>query len=286
MNKAEEIRKRVRSLDEIPTLPAFFTKLMETIENDRASVRDLANIVGEDPALASKILKLANSAYYGRFKKVATAEQAVATVGFNEIKTISLSIGVFGSFSDRISNECLMSFWVHALTTATAIRCLGDRGQESTIDKLYFGGLLHDIGKLVLTLLFGDEYLSISSSAPIKCRAPLDQEKDTFGANHGQVGKWLAERWHFPNELGEIIAYHHYPRKSGLLRPRSIASVYLGDFIAHSAGSLETIDREEMDPLLLHTIELLEIRDDELLDVCSKVSAESERIRETFSLIS
>jgi HD-like signal output (HDOD) protein len=285
MSNAQELKTKLRKLEEIPTLPGFFAKIMETLESDRASVKDLAVIIGEDPALTSKIFRLSNSAYYGRFKKVATIEQAVSTVGFNEIKTISLSIGVFSSFSEKLSLSTLQGFWIHALTTATAIRAIGDKGQESSLEKIYFGGLLHDIGKLVMTLLIGDDYLIALDQGADDDRVLLRAEKDHFGVHHAQVGKWLGERWHFPNELNEFIQYHHHPDRGTLLRPRSVATIFISDHVAHNVGMTE-FNREEQDPRLVHALELLEISDDGLVEVCDKVRDQEQRIAETFSLIS
>ncbi len=282
MTDATEIKQRIRSLEEIPTLPAFFNKLMETLECESASIKDLAKIISEDPALTAKLLKLANSAYYGRFKTISTTDQAVATVGFNEIKTISLSIAVFGAFSSKISNQSLEEFWIHALMTATAIKQIGDRGQETSMDKLYFAGLLHDIGKLVLCLIIGNDYLRLLSTAEAGDLTLLI-EKEHYGVTHAIVGKLLAERWHFPNDLKELIAYHHVPMQPGLLRPRSIATIYVGDFIAHSRN--ECVVPSEPDDMVRRSMDLLEINDDDILATCEKVSLEEARIRETFSLI-
>ncbi|XOV88317.1 MAG: HDOD domain-containing protein [Pseudomonadota bacterium] len=282
MSDATELKQKIRSLEEIPTLPAFFNKLMETIECENASVKDLAKIISEDPALTSKLLKLANSAYYGRFKTISTTDQAVATVGFNEIKTISLSIAVFGAFSSKITNQSLENFWIHALMTATAIKLIGNRGQETSMDKLYFAGLLHDIGKLVLCLLIGNDYLRLLSTVD-SGDLTLDIEKTHYGVTHATVGKWLAERWHFPNDLKELIAHHHVPMQSGLLRPRSIATIYVGDFIAHSRA--DCVMPDDSNNMVRRSMDLLELNDDDVLSTCERVTREEERIRETFSLI-
>jgi|TARA_Y100000310_G_C20688689_1_gene820759 HD-like signal output (HDOD) protein len=284
MSKAEEIRRRVRRLEEIPTLPDFFGKILATIESERANFKDLATIVGEDPVLTSKILKLANSAYYGRFKKVSTVQQAVTTVGFDEIKTVSLSIAVFGSFCSRIPLQALRSFWVHALTTATAIRAIGNRGQEMSLDKIYFGGLLHDIGKLVLCLFYGADYLNVADAAARDCD-PCEDEKKVFGMHHAEVGEWLAARWHFPNELTELIGAHHHPGSGSLIRPSSVATVALGNSVAHAPTMKET-DSATCDPLLSLTFDTLKVSHEELVSVCRDVKSQEARIKETFSLIS
>ncbi|MEM7364470.1 MAG: HDOD domain-containing protein [Pseudomonadota bacterium] len=285
MSNPEEIKTKLRKLEEIPTLPGFFARMMETIDSDKTSVGDLAHIIGEDPALTAKVFKLANSAFYGRFKKVATMEQAVSTIGFNEIKTIALSIGVFGAFSDRISKAMLEAFWVHALTSATTVRAIGDRDQETSVEKVYFGALLHDIGKLVLTMIVGDEYVSAMSNCEgANDLTTLRVEKDTFGVHHAQVGKWLSDRWHFPNELVEVIAFHHQPHRPTLLRPRSVATVFVSDFISHNLHKEEIVIPDD-DTRLSGSLSALGIDEADIETIRSRVLRQEEKINETFALV-
>jgi putative nucleotidyltransferase with HDIG domain len=284
MSRAREIRGRIRRLEEIPTLPEFFNRLMETIEDDRCSARDLAAIITEDQALTSKILKLANSAYYGCFRRVGTIEEAVTLIGFNEVKSASLSVAVFGSFSKKLPLEMLQDFWVHALSCATATRAIGDRRQEVSLEKLYVGALLHDIGKLVLNLLFGSEYIrALELAAQQGC--PLHEaEKEVFTVQHAQVGGWLAERWHFPDELVEVLQRHHHPFQADVLRPRAVLTVWLADCVANQSGgegvtdaSTEGLDRG---------LNELRMNPEEMAAVSQNVREQQGRIQEIFSLIS
>ncbi len=280
MDNSKEVRKQIRTLEEIPTLPGYFSKLMATLDDPDSGARDLAAIISEDASLTSKILKLANSAFYGRFKKVGTADQAVMTVGFREIRTVVMSISLFGAFANKIANETLENFWIHAVLTATGVQQLGDRKQETNVDKLYFGGLLHDIGKLVFCLLYGDQYLALVSKAEKESLVLVDAEKAAFGIHHGMVGGWLAERWHFPGELHEVITLHHSPKKSGVLRPKSIATVFLADHMAHGRDHVDLTD-----PLIAFSCQQLGVTEADIDRVCVALEKERERVAETFSLV-
>lgn len=282
MDSSEDIRKQIRTLEEIPTLPGYFATLMSSLDDDRVGAKDLARIIAKDASLTSKVLKLANSAYYGRFKRVATADQAVMTVGFREIKTIVMSIGLFGAFANRIANTTLMEFWVHALLSASAVQMIGDRKQEMSIEKLYFGGLLHDIGKLVFCILYGDKYLALVARTDDERRNLPDEEKAMFGMHHGTVGGWLAERWHFPAELQEVITHHHLPKKPGVIRPQAIATVYLADQLAH----LDAERLELTEPNISFCCSKLGLRSSDLEQISTRLSQERERVSETFSMVS
>ena len=285
MASAQEIRSQARRLEEVPTLPSFFNMVVETIADDRSRAKDLAEIISKDQALTAKILRLANSAYYGRFREVSTVEQAVTIVGFNEIRSVSLSVAVFGSFSRHLPPRTLESFWVHALSCSAAVKAIGDRGQEFSVEKIYFAGLLHDIGKLALNLLFGDDYLSISKVASREGCEVHEIEERTYGVQHAKVGEWLAERWHFPSDLLESIAYHHQPLRTGLVRPKVVATVYLADWFAkQSAMGEDTI--VPLDPRCMEVLNLLKVQELETVQICREVAAEEVKIREMLSLIS
>ncbi len=281
MDNSEEIRKKIRTLEEIPTLPGYFATLMSSLDDDRVGAKELAQIISQDASLTSKVLKLANSAFYGRFKRIATAEQAVMTVGFREIKTIVMSIGLFGAFSNKISEATLLKFWVHALLSASAIQLIGDRKQEMSVEKLYFGGLLHDIGKFVFCILYGDEYLALAARCDEEGRELIAEEKALYGMNHGTVGGWLAERWHFPSELQEVISHHHAPKKTGVIRPRSIATVFIADQISQQEFELELTD-----PDVSYCCSQLGLRSNDIEQIIAKLERERDRVSETFSLVS
>jgi HD-like signal output (HDOD) protein len=285
MTRAREIREQIRRLEDVPTLPSFFNKIVETIADEWSDAKDLAEIISKDQALTAKILRLANSAYYGRFREVSTVEQAVTTVGFSEVKSVSLSVAVFGSFSRQLPLQTLESFWVHALSCATAVRAVGDRGQEMNLEKVYFAGLLHDIGKLVFNLLFGSDYLSMIDAAVREGCTVHEAEVGTYGVHHAHVGEWLAERWHFPADLIESIAYHHEPLHPGITRPKVVATVHLANWISRQPASTEATVNP-IAPLSQEVLDLLQVENGKIEELRQEVKREEAKIREMLSLIS
>ncbi|MBW1980686.1 MAG: HDOD domain-containing protein [Deltaproteobacteria bacterium] len=285
MSNAKEIREKIRRLEEVPTLPHSFTMILNTIEDEDSTVKDLADIIAKDQALCSKILKMANSAYYGRFRNVATIEQAVIVVGFNEVRSASLTISVYDSFSSVVPAEVLEDFWIHVLTSAAAVRLLGDRGQEIHPEKVYIGALLHDIGKLALHSILGDAYFTVVQEARSRGQADHEAEKEAYQLHHGQVGGWLAERWHFPAELMELIAQHHSPFAASVVRPKGVATVYLANKLAHQA----TAGEENIWPFdggSKEAMAVLQLDSEELAEMCGAVRRQQTAIKEVFSLIS
>ncbi len=149
-------------IDEIPTLPALVPQLLSLIEEDLAGAEDIAVAIRRDPAMTAKILKVANSAYYGFSQKISGMDQAVPLLGLNMVKSLALSIGVVRalpseSASPHFSQEGL---WIHSLAVATAIQELSRRLTHAPDggDHYFIIGLLHDTGKVVLDQFFGDGF--------------------------------------------------------------------------------------------------------------------------------
>jgi len=286
MNRIANIQERIRRLDEIPTLPGLFRKIVAVIGDDRASAKDLASIISDDQALTAKVLKLANSAYYGSFKQVSTVEQAITIVGFNEVKSASLSITVFGKFSKKIPMETLARFWVHSLASATAINAIGGRGQELGVEKMYIGALLHDIGKLALHVLLGEDYLTLLNQAARESCPVLEMEKRVLACHHAQVGEWLAQKWHFPQDLKELIAYHHHPFRGELRQPKTVATIYLANDLAKrfvGAGMRETA----LDPMIVDRVrEVLAVTSDDVEQVGEYIKSRENMFTEMTSVLS
>lgn len=285
MSQATNILDRIRRLHEVPTLPGLFRKIVAVLDDDRASVRDLAPIISEDQALTAKILKLANSAYYGRFRQVSTVEEAVMVVGFNEVKSASLSITVFGKFAKKIPKKTLVGLWVHCLASATAVNAMGGRGQEIGLEKMYIGALFHDIGKLVLHVVVGEDYLSLMNQAARESCKLLDLEKSVLGCHHAQVGDWLAQKWHFPHDLKEIIAFHHHPFRAGLQRPKTIATVYLANHLAKRFVGTELLEATR-DPTVDQILQMLGVAGDEVEQTGEYIKGQQGLFTEMASVIS
>ncbi len=210
----DQLRAKIYSkIEELPTLPSALPRLMHLMEDQATSASNVADIISHDPALTSKILKAANSAYYGFPQKIDTLERAVALLGFNMVRSLALSIGVMQSLpsgigSSRFSEEGL---WTHSLAVAKGMERLGKAGAAGTGKEHSFViGLLHDIGKIVLIVFFREAFLEALTEAQRPETALLHvAEQRVFGFDHGEVGAMLLERWKIPPVITGPIAVHH-----------------------------------------------------------------------------
>jgi putative nucleotidyltransferase with HDIG domain len=232
----EELRKTIYSkIDEIPTLPAVVPKLLRLIENEKSNADDIANAISSDPALTSKILKVANSAYYGFAQEISSLDKAVPLLGFNMVKSLALSIGVIRSLpsqkgSSRFSRQGL---WTHSLTVATAMEKLGSRLRKGDDGYLFVIGLLHDIGKIVLDQFFCDLFQRVLEEADDLAVYELYlAERTIIGFDHGEVGSMLLTRWKFPTAISDPIAIHHQREVPEGINAYDITMLRIADALA------------------------------------------------------
>ena len=234
----EETRRLVQRIVDLPTLPIIIPRILRLVEDHRSSAADLAKVIGSDQALASRILRLANSAFYGFRREIVSINHAVVLLGFDTVKSIVLAATVLDTLGDGdvVSSFDREQFWLHVVTTAAAARILGRKLRVVDAETAFVAGLLHDLGKVVLDRFFYRHYaeaarLAAESPCPIR-----EAELALFSVDHAQVGRWLAERWRLPPAIIEPVAFHHRPTEAAAEHWALSAVVHLADILARNAG--------------------------------------------------
>jgi len=160
--------------------------------------------------MASKILRLVNSAYYGLPQKISNLNQAIVILGFSTVKSVALSASVGGLFTKRTDASPFdrEAAWKHAIAVACIAKVIATR--QSTIDPelAFSAGILHDMGKLILDEYFPDEMKEIMEYAQQNSLRFAESEAALIGTNHARIGGWLAQKWQLPPELVDAIATH------------------------------------------------------------------------------
>jgi putative nucleotidyltransferase with HDIG domain len=202
-------------LQDLPPLPAVVVRVMQTINDPTTSAADLNRLISSDQAIASKVLRLVNSSYYGFPRRISTITHAVVILGFNTVRNLTTSLGVFNAFDSHGAQTALdrNQFWAHSIGTAVAAGVVAKRKAIPTklAEEVFVGGLLHDIGKLFLDQYFPDQYaiaLKLAKAAKISI---WDAEKTALGVGHALVGKRIAEKWNLPPSLTSMVTLHHQP---------------------------------------------------------------------------
>jgi len=235
--KEEIIKKVIDGISGLPTLPTVLDKTAQMLDDPDISASDVGRVIVKDQAIASKVLRLVNSAFYGCQRQVSTISQAVVFLGFNVVKNIILSVSVFESFSQNSQAEEFDKhrFWEHSIACGATTRVISRHLGVKDPEEAFVGGLLHDIGKLVLDQFLTEEYLTVLHLSKEKEIPLLEAEEKILETTHAQVGRYLAQKWNLPPTLEEAIAFHHNPT-SAETELKLVSAVHLADVIVKGMG--------------------------------------------------
>ncbi|MCB2198154.1 HDOD domain-containing protein [bacterium] len=228
LSLVNDLRKRVllklEELEDLPTLPAVVMKVLDLATKDNVSVRDLKQVIITDPPLSAKVLKVANSVYYGRASKTNSLDMALVTIGLDMLVTICTSMGVIHSF-DAWEERHLQrkDIWAHALATGFLAKSLELRKAMTAKSgpDIFVAGLLHNIGWIVMDEYFGEELDAILKTAEEVGEWGLDYERDILGMDHTELGYHFLLKWGIPEEVAEVVRYHHDPDYTGTFAAQS-----------------------------------------------------------------
>jgi putative nucleotidyltransferase with HDIG domain len=251
-------RARIRTLlqqyEEIPTVPSMVEAITVLTENINCSLAALEAAIKADPACVARLLHMANSAFYGSGanRTVTSVRRAILMFGFNAVKNITLNLTVFDCFRTQNTAEIatVNTIRLHSLAVATLAQYIAQTSpREIDAELAYCGGLLHDLGRVVLLHLFPQEYHQMLTQLRDEPEADISKvEFDTFEVTHAVVGQWLGERWHFPAPILQVIATHHSTQAANPL----VATVMLANALAnmYGAGLGGTVRSSSVDALL------------------------------------
>jgi len=196
---------------QLPTLPVIVNNILNIARDERTSAKDLAEFIERDQAITTKVLRLANSAYYGLMKEVDSISRAIAIIGFNEVIGMTIGMNVFSVFGKKDANNIfdMEKLWLHSIACATAARQIATRKRIGEVDKLFLVGLLHDIGKVIFSKYLPEEYACVFQQAK-DSEVPLYRlEKEALGIDHAVLSGVLMKRWNFPDNLLLPSHFHH-----------------------------------------------------------------------------
>jgi putative nucleotidyltransferase with HDIG domain len=208
------ILEKIKKIDDLPTLPAVAMEALSLAHAPNVSITKLSEVIHKDPPLATKMLKMANSSFYKRGDKpVETIQRAITILGLAEIINITSSVSVLSTFTSK-KGFIWEAFWDHCVATAIVARTMARKIKMETQGREFVGGLLHDIGKIVLDFAVRDDFnkaldLSITRDCPL-----YEAEQEVLGTTHMEVGAFLAQKWNLPEYLTDIIRWHHAPDKA------------------------------------------------------------------------
>jgi HD-like signal output (HDOD) protein len=205
------IARLASRIDGLPVLPALAARLLEAVEDPDASASDLADLINSDPALALRLLKLANSAYYGFPRHIGTVNLAVVILGTETVRDLCLSMLITDCLSSGIDRVPfpINEFWKHSVSAAVAGRLIFRMAGAPNPGEAFIAGLVHDVGKLFLGRYFPDDYAEVIRRTKEGQAPLLAAEAAVFQATHMQAGAWLLDSWNLPVWLVHAVRDHH-----------------------------------------------------------------------------
>jgi putative nucleotidyltransferase with HDIG domain len=216
-----------------PRLPASYYELVEVMEREPCPHTDLSDLILRDSNLAGRVLRLANSAFYAHPVEIVTISAAIQLVGVREVQSLALACAVIGAF-DRLPDDQVdvQAFWEHSIACGLGGALLFETRQGLLPERLFIGGLIHDVGRLLMFQNAPDESREILERCQAEGQVSCKIEQEILGFDHTAVGAELARWWNLPRLLVDIVQGHHSPLPSSSA-PVETLLIHYSDFVAN-----------------------------------------------------
>lgn len=217
MDGQKSIRSKLENISSLPTLPTVIERITRLLQNPKTSAEEIGKAITIDQALASKVLKLVNSAFYGFPGKISTITHAIVILGFSTVKNIVLTTSIFDTFRNKgkeMAGFDMEQFWMHSIACGAASQSIAKYLGSSEKEECFIAGLIHDLGKIILCQYLPDDFRAVLSASNHHSNLFFENELRLFDVTHQEIGGILAEKWNLPKNLQNAVKYHHNPLPS------------------------------------------------------------------------
>lgn len=256
----ETLRQLVTRCTELPSVPALYSQIIEALQDPATDVEFIGQMVMKDVGVTAKILKLANSAFFGLGHEIASPSEAIAYLGTDTVKSLILFTNTFSPDApSKIEGFSLETLWKHSLEVANAAKAVAfvEGADRKLVDEAYVAGLLHDVGLLIFAANLANEYQPVLKLVREQKKPVAESEKQVFGANHADVGGYLLGLWGLPVPVVEAIALHHQPEETLLKSFSPLTAVHIGNaLVSGESPSISGAPATEIHPQYLASIGL------------------------------
>lgn len=232
--------------------PDICITVFDMIETQTTTARQLGDVIGRDPNLTARLLKIVNSPYYNFSSRIDTISRAITIIGIRELSSLVVAVSAVKTFS-KIPNELVNidTFWRHSIYTALIARELAKRCDVLHPERLFVAGLMHDIGSLIIYNRVPDVARALLIQANGSESALYELEKNMIGITHAHIGGLLLEAWMLPKVLRDAVAYHHEPHLTETA-PIEASIVHIAETLANmsliGSFSAEICSEENISP--------------------------------------
>ncbi|MGD9055640.1 MAG: HDOD domain-containing protein [Desulfobacterales bacterium] len=207
----QQILGKLDRIKDIPTLPTIVFELNKYLRDPDTSIKTVCDTIEKDQAIALKILKLVNSAFYGFKSKISDLRNAVVLLGYNAVRNAIVSLSVINAFPKRVQlmDFDISQFWKHSLAVAVTSKNIAQLSKKESPDNCFVGGLLHDVGKVILAQYFPKLFEAVWSTLQNQHSTFYEAERKSLPIDHAKIGAHLAAKWQLPQGLIDAIRWHH-----------------------------------------------------------------------------
>ena len=216
---------------DLPSLPLIIQKIQRSINEQNISYPELAQIIETDQAFTARILRMVNSPFYGFAGKIISVEEAITMLGLNTIHQLLLATSLINTTKVNDKSIDLNSFWIHCFSVGVIAKNLLYKTSKEMQNEGFIGGVLHDIGRLIYVKIDPEKFVAFYTGDVTVI--DLETEKDAFGIDHQELGRMLAQKWNFPDNISNAISCHHFPQKLET-HQRLVSAVHIADILSHA----------------------------------------------------
>lgn len=251
-NRVREILRLLDQDRDLPTLSPVVEKVLQRVNDEKVSIKELSEIIKNDVSLSFKILKVVNSAFYGFPRKIATLTQAMVILGLSAVKNLALSMSILEIFVQESSKvpggKGFRVFWERSLFSAVAARRLAILLKTRNEEEVFIAALLQDIGILLLIKHLPEDYAQVMEEAQRSAGDLVALEEAHFGINHAVLGEFLANKWRLPRSLTIPILRHHNPDFTSSVAGDEEKAIQQLTIFVHLSNMISAIFYEEYRP--------------------------------------
>ena len=202
-----ELEVMIMTASDLPTIPVVATRVMHLIENENATAEELAKVVASDPAVAARVLKISNSAFYGCQRKIQTLSHAIVVLGFATLKSLVVAAAVKQVYQPYGLTEKML--WEHSFGAGLASRIIARETGLVNEEEAFLGGLFHDIGKIIMNTMNSMQFQDAMQRCYNDGLTFEEAEQQVYSYTHSEVGGMVIKKWNFPDMLMHAVLNHH-----------------------------------------------------------------------------
>jgi putative nucleotidyltransferase with HDIG domain len=229
-----DVGKVLDRIQKLPSPPTLVMEILENFDNENVDITTLVNKIARDQAIVARVMRVANSPFFGLSGQIGSISEAISVLGINNLRGLVMTAGIINAFPRLETGFDWMAFWRHSIATAVCAKVLA-RHVGMNPETAFTAGLLHDIGKLVMGVYFPQAFIQLHEVNDGDSMESLQAERAALGFDHAALGGEVAKRWHFPLAIRQAVELHHTTIKVG--EEKTLTDViYMANLFSHALG--------------------------------------------------